>query len=197
MFAVIAAAGCSGGSGPPAPTPAQAQFLFVNCNQIENGYQCRSTVFTDNGGGSRDVTGLSSWSTSDSSIATVNSIGFLTVYRIGDVAVRAKYQDLDGFGTMQGVVPGGLSYYYRALSGWVRDGQTNSTLPGATVLVLDGANSGKTTTVRSDGAYLIVELQPGTFTVRFSRAGYVTTDLKVTLPGDKLVGLDATLPRSP
>lgn len=103
----------------------------------------------------------------------MNSIGFLTVYRIGDVAVRAKYQDLDGFATMQGVVPGGLSYYYRALSGWVRDGQTNCTLPGATIL------------------------QPGTFTVRFSRAGYVRTDLTFTLPGDKLLSLDATLPRSP
>jgi hypothetical protein len=171
--------------------------LVVNCPLEVNGYPCRATVYTDNGGPIRDVTGLSSWSTSDSSIATVNSIGFLTVYRIGDLAVRAKYQDLDGFATMQGVVPGGLSYYYRALSGWVRDGQTNSTLPGATVLILDGANSGRTTTVRSDGAYQMVELQPGTFTVRFSRAGYVTIDLTFTLSGDKLISLDATLPRSP
>jgi hypothetical protein len=118
------------------------------------------------------------------------------VYKKGDVAIRATYRDLETFVTMQGVVPGGLSYYYRSLSGWVRDGQTNSTLPGATVLVLDGANSGRTTTVRPDGAYGMDELQPGTFTVRFSRAGYITTDLMATLPGDKLVSLDATLPRA-
>src|SRR5262249_40215507 len=149
-----------------------------------------------NAGPIRDVTGLSSWSTSDSSIATVNTIGFLTVYRTGDVAVRAKYQDLDGFEAMQKVVPGGLSYYYRSLSGRVRDRQTNATLPGATVLILDGANSGRTTTVRPDGAYELDELQPGTFTLRFSLSGYVTTDLTFTLPGDKLVSLDATLPRS-
>jgi carboxypeptidase family protein len=143
----------------------------------------------------RDVTGLSSWSTSDNTIATVNSVGFVTVYKLGDVAVRANYQDLDGFETMR-VEPGGFSYYDRALSGWVRDAQDNSTLPGATVLILDGANSGRTTTVRPDGAYLMVELQPGTFTVRFSRAGYVTKDLTFTPTGDRLLSLDATLPRS-
>lgn len=196
-LASTVAAGCSSGSAAPTSTPTQqpTQLLAINFSQDVNGYQCYAIVFTENAQ-SRDVTGLSTWSTSDNTIATVNSVGFVTVYRIGDVAVRARYQDMDAFVTIHGVVPGGLSYYYRAFSGWVRDAQDNSTLPGATVLILDGANSGRTTTVRPDGAYLMVELQPGTFTVRFSRAGYATKDLTFTLPGDKLISLDAALSRS-
>ena len=196
LAAVVVAAGCSGESTAPTPAPEQpTQVLGINFRQVVNGYECQAMLFTGNNGQSRDVTGLSSWSTSDSTIATVNSVGFVTVLQKGDVAVRARYQDVEGFITIHGVVPGGVSYYYRSLSGSVRERQTNFTLPGATVLVLDGANSGRTTTVRTDGAYEMDELQPGIFTVRFSLPGYVTTDLQATLPGDRLTSLDATLSR--
>ena len=195
LAAVIVAAGCSREATAPTPVEPPTQVLGINFRQVVNGYECQAMLFTGNNGQSRDITGLSSWSTSDSTIATVNSVGFVTVHQKGDVAVRARYQDVEGFITIHGVVPGGVSYYYRSLSGSVRDRQTNFTLPGATVLVLDGANSGRTTTVRTDGAYEMDELQPGTFTVRFSFSGYATTDLQATLPGDRLTSLDATLSR--
>jgi hypothetical protein len=111
------------------------------------------------------------------------------------VSVRATYQDLEGFEILR-AEPGGMSYYHRALSGWVRDARDNTTIAGVSVQVLDGPNTGRTVTTGSDGAYQMYELQPGTFTVRFSRAGYVTTERPMALPGDRLVSLDATLARS-
>jgi hypothetical protein len=186
--------GCSDSAAPTQPTPTVERFLSVGCALAEKGYQCSAGVLMENAS-PRDVTGLSTWSTSDTSIATVNSVGFVTVLRIGDVAVRARYQDLDGFQSMR-VEPGGLSYYHTALSGWVTDAQSGAKLDSVTVSILDGPNSGRTTSTHRDGAYQLYELQPGTFRVRFSRSGYVTSDRPFTLPGDRLVSLDAALTRS-
>jgi hypothetical protein len=170
--------------------------LQVGCELAVNGYRCRASVLVDDPPvPSQDVTGLATWSTSDPTIATITSVGFLTVSRIGEVSVRATYQDLEGFEIFR-AEPGGMSYYHRALSGWVRDARDNTTIAGVSVQVLDGPNTGRTVTTGSDGAYQMYELQPGTFRVRFSRAGYVTTERPVALPGDTLVSLDATLARS-
>jgi len=66
------------------------------------------------------VTGLSTWSTSDSSIATADSVGFVTVHRDGTVAIRVSYHGLEGFATVQLVV-GGLRRDYRTVSGFITD----------------------------------------------------------------------------
>ena len=55
----------------------------------------------------QDVTGLATWSTSDTSIATVDSVGFVKVVRAGNVVIRASYRGVDGFIPLE-VVPGGL-----------------------------------------------------------------------------------------
>jgi hypothetical protein len=65
------------------------------------------------------------------------------------------------------------------------------------VAFVAGANAGRTTQTGTDGAYQIYDLQPGSFTVRFSKAGYRSADYDFTLPGDRFVGLDARLTRSP
>jgi hypothetical protein len=79
-------------AGPPLP------LLLVNCwEDYGPGYRCRAeyvTNFVDQG---RDVTGFSTWSTSDSTIATVDTTGYVTVARAGNVAIRAVYRDLEGY----------------------------------------------------------------------------------------------------
>jgi uncharacterized protein YjdB len=59
------------------------------------------TSFSDQ---ARDVTGFSTWSSSDTTIATVDSTGFVTVARAGNVAIRAIYRDLEGFATLNAQV---------------------------------------------------------------------------------------------
>jgi hypothetical protein len=187
--------GC--GESPAAPSPVYRE-LWVGCTLVLQGYQCEATVFTEGTGEStqRKVTGLVTWSTSDTSVATINTIGFLTVSRIGDVAVRAKYQDLEGYSSMR-VEPGGLSYYHRNLAGWVTDVATGEKLGGVTVQIVDGANTGRAVQTGPDGAYNMYETVPGTFTVRFSKPGYRTLDRLVVFPGDRFVGVDAALTRTP
>src|SRR5262245_66529067 len=91
----------------------------------------------------------------------------------------------------------GQRRYYFALSGWVVDAQTETKLAGVSVEFVAGTNAGRTTQTGTDGAYQIYDLQPGTFTVRFSKAGYRSADYPFTLPGDRFVSLDARLTRLP
>jgi hypothetical protein len=184
--------GPSQSSGPTTPTT--LSLLSIGCGQDVDGYQC--SLRADSNGVSRDVTGFATWSTSDTNIATVNSVGFVTVLQDGQVAIRASYQGESTFLIMQ-VQAGGLRRYYRALSGWVVDAETETKLAGVSVAFVAGANVGRTAQTGTDGAYQIYDLQPGTFTVRFSKAGYGSADYLFTLPGDRLVSLDARLTRSP
>ena len=191
---VITSVACSDGSTQTSGPAGPSDLLSIGCGMDVDGYQCSLRVATN--GGSRDVTGLANWSTSDTNIATVNSVGFVTVLRDGQVAIRASYQGETTFLIMQ-VEAGGLRQYYRALSGWVVDAETETKLAGVSVVFVAGANVGRTTQTGTDGAYQIYDLQPGTFTVRFSKAGYASADYAFTLPGDRIVGLDARLTRSP
>lgn len=55
---------------------------------------------------------------------------------------------------------------------------------GATVEILDGADRTKTTTSASDGSYAIPGVTHGTFSIRASRAGYVSDERRVTMNAD-------------
>jgi hypothetical protein len=93
-----------GPSTTPEPTTFPAHVLLVNCwEDYGPGYRCSSqyvTPYVEQ----RDVTGFSTWSTSDSTIATVDTTGYVTVARAGNVAIRATYRDLEGFATLNAQV---------------------------------------------------------------------------------------------
>lgn len=192
-FLMIGSA-CSDRGSQLAPTTVPNVLLGIGCGEQLDGYQC--SLYDETNGVRRDVTGFATWSTSDTNIATVNSVGFVTVLRDGQVAIRASYKSESTFLTMT-VEAGGLRKYYRALSGWVVDAETETKIAGVTVTFLAGANAGRVGQTGTDGAYQIYDLQPGTFTVRFSKAGYRSADYAFTLPGDRFVSLDARLTRSP
>jgi hypothetical protein len=169
--------------------------LLVNCGEVLDGYKCTSTYATSYNDQGREVTGLSTWSSSDTSIATVDSTGFVTVARAGNVAIRASYRDVEGFTTMQ-VEVGGFRRYYRDLSGWVTDSQDETKILNVDVRILDGPNAGRTANTATSGAYQFYGLDLGTFTVRFTRSGYMTLDRSYTLTGDKLNSLSVSMVKS-
>jgi hypothetical protein len=91
------------------------------------------------------------------------------------------------------VEAGGFRRYYRAVSGWVTDSQDGSKIPNVDVRILDGPNAGRTANTGTSGAYQFYDLELGTFTIRFSRSGYVTMDRSFTLIGDKLNDFSVTM----
>ena len=191
LLLVFSLVGCGGNpSGPSDLSGSEiGVHLFLGCSLELDGYRCTAR---EGGQPGRDVTGFARWSTSDSSIATVNSVGFVTVLKSGEVAIRAEFQGAIGSMIMQ-VEPGGLRRYFRALSGFVKDADTLAVLSGVRVEILDGANAGRSATTGNDGAYQLYDLQPGTFVVRFTRSGYATADRAFTLPGDRFNSLDVNL----
>jgi hypothetical protein len=70
------------------------------------------------------------------------------------------------------------------LEGTVYDG-TALGLGDVTVLVTSGANAGRKTTTARDGQYTLAGLESDTFSVRFSRAGYVETNASVGLTSNR------------
>ena len=117
--ALVFSIACGGSPTEPSERQLARVTLSMGFTEVVDGYQVQASAYVaDNV--YRDVTGLATWSTSDTSIATVNSVGFVTAHRAGSVAVRASYENASGFVTID-VVPGGLRRYYRAVSGWIRD----------------------------------------------------------------------------
>ena len=188
VIAVTAAMAAGCGASPTAPNIP----LSMGCAEELDGWRC--TLSTAESDGVGDVTGLATWSTSDPGVATVNSVGFVTVLRTGGVAIRATYRGND-VALIIDVVAGAGRRYYRALSGWVTDAQTQEKLTNVAVEIVSGPNAGRTASTATSGAYQFSDLDLGTFTLRFTRAGYLTADRTFTLTGDHYNSLDVTLTR--
>lgn len=75
------------------------------------------------------------------------------------------------------------------LSGSVTNASTGAGIGGATVTVVDGANSGKSATTDSGGSFSIGALSVGGFTVRARAPFYEENSTGVTLTADRSVSL--------
>jgi hypothetical protein len=196
LIVALLAANCGGAATAPssATAPSFPQ-LGLGCGQVLDGYQCHASYADSPTSGQRDVTGLATWSTSDSSVATVNSVGFVTVLRDASVAIRVSYRSAEQFITMD-VQTGGQRRYYRALSGFVTDGQDGPKISGVSVQILDGPNANRTAVTGADGAYQLYDLEVGTFSVRFTKPGYASVTRTFTITGDKFNDLSVSLTRA-
>lgn len=110
LVAGLLTAGCGGGSpSSPSDIDARPRGTIVDVMCPEFGERSRCTAFATTGGiDVQDVTGLATWSTSDSTIATVKSTGVVTVRRAGEVSIRAAYQGGTGFRQVWAVPGEGL-----------------------------------------------------------------------------------------
>ena len=79
-----------------------------------------------------------------------------------------------------------------SLVGFIRDRATNRNIGGARVSILDGADSGKTSTANTDGYYVFAALQSGTFNISATAPGYSATTFEVFLSRNNQV--DLTIP---
>lgn len=77
----------------------------------------------------------------------------------------------------------------QGIRGRVTEGNTNSAVPGATIVVVN-TNIGATADANGDYA---VNLNPGTYTLRVSFVGYETLSLPVTVTADQTVVANASL----
>ena len=70
-------------------------------------------------------------------------------------------------------------------------------LAGANVEVRDGPDGKKSTNTDASGKYALSGLQPGTFTLRAQKSGYVDTDQRLTVSAGTTPTVDFTVPRVP
>jgi hypothetical protein len=68
-------------------------------------------------------------------------------------------------------------------------------LANTTVVILDGPNANRTATTNSSGSYSLQNLQPGGFTVQFTRADYDAQSIGVTVTQNTM--LNVMLMRTP
>jgi hypothetical protein len=148
----------------------------------EFGESSRCIAFATVGGrDGQDVSGLAMWSTSDTTIATINSTGLVTALRAGEVAIRVGYQDAAAFQVVW-VVPGqGIHGTSRTLAGRVLS--MVGPLPGVLMEILNGPNAGRAMTTSADGRFYMADLRDGPFTIRLSKPGYRTAEYQWSIPG--------------
>lgn len=150
--AILALAACAGKndtsptSPTPMPTSATVTALAVtNPNPGGSTFQLMATAQLSDGG-TRDVTAVSTWASSNALIATVAATGLVTVVGAGQVELRATYQAVVGTLAMH-VAPG------FALSGTVQEvGPAMHPMAGVRLQIVSGPGTG--TAVTSDAAGL-------------------------------------------
>lgn len=170
--------GC-GGDTPTGPSDDDAlagTTLEVRCPEFGESSRCNAYGIEG-----QDVTGLATWSTSDSAIATVTSTGLVTAHRSGEVAIRANYRGGTSFRLVWAVPGQGLYGTSRTLAGMVLS--MNGPLPGVVMLILNGPNAGRTMTTSAEGRFYMTDLQNGQFTIRLSKPGYLTAEYVWSIPG--------------
>lgn len=173
-----------GPAGPSSPTVTSVTvtgtLTLVNIGQTS---QLSATAHFAKGT-TQNVTTQATWSSSDSTIATVSPGGLVTSVAVGTATITATYQSVAG--TTRVTVTRPAAY---VLSGAVAESvpTTSTMLSGARVEFLDGVNQGRFATTDSSGHYQITQVPAGTFNLRATMAGYVEATRQVTVNADTTV----------
>ncbi|MCF6409864.1 carboxypeptidase regulatory-like domain-containing protein [Pseudalkalibacillus salsuginis] len=83
------------------------------------------------------------------------------------------------------------------LSGTVLDGNTGLSLSGVTVELLQNGTEIGTTSTNGSGDYSFTSIEPGSYTVRFSKTAYTTVTQPVTVSSNRISTLNLALPPLP
>jgi hypothetical protein len=78
------------------------------------------------------------------------------------------------------------------LTGTVRRADTGAPVAGASVAILDGPNAGRVTATSDSGAYTLLGLTPGGFSLRAQHADYFETAQAVDLTSDRTLDFGLT-----
>jgi Big-like domain-containing protein len=172
IVAVLGLVACSGKTDSPvtSPTPApSATVATLTVTGPTTGgftFQLTATAHLSDGS-ARDVTAVSTWATSDASIATVSATGLVTVVGTGQVELRATYQNVVGTLPMQ--VRVGFS-----LSGNVQEvGPDMRAMSGVRLTIVSGPGAGASVTSDATGLYRFTGVT-GVVAIQATMAGYIT-----------------------
>src|SRR5712692_4319688 len=171
MVAVFTLASCAGhtDSNPasPTPTPSPAVTAVTVTSPAPSGSMFQLTAAARLADGStRDVTAISTWATSNASIATVSATGLVTVVGSGQVELRATYQSVAGTLAMQ-LTPG------FSLAGSAQEvGPDMPALSGVRLEIVSGSGTGIFMTSDATGSFRFDSLT-GVVAIEATKTGYL------------------------
>jgi hypothetical protein len=177
-LASTTAIACNGKSGSPtAPTtpPATSIRAIVVSSASASSTTIQMTAKADlTDGTAQDVTASSRWEVSDANMATVSATGVLTVLHSGHVDVRATYQNMTGsLGLTLAAPQPPLSGPF-ALSGIAQEAPpTARPLLGATITIVQGPDTGRSTVSDKFGMFRFSSLQTGIVGVEAVKDGFL------------------------
>ena len=188
---VICAVACGGTSSPTAPVSATppigkvSSFKVSGPNIVVGDTVQFSAMAVMEDGTLHDVTTEAAWTTSDSTIATVDATGRVTGLKDGGVSIRATFRGATD-SEYHNVAP---QLFFKA-SGTVSDAPPNfNTIAGARVEIVAGNNTGTFKLTDGSGTFDFGSMKGGTYTLQISRDGYLNATRTIALTRDMKVDL--------
>jgi hypothetical protein len=205
------------GSTPTAPDRHGFPIITLVCVPLTTSSTlCRASVscslYPCLPGTPEDVTTLATWTSDDQTIVRIGGPGRLDAVGVGDTVVRAAWDAIGVGGGWRpvSVFPGTAPLPTYEISGGIYDGSVSPRAPlnGATIEIIDGPPSGKTSVSGADpqlppgftsfgpmmpGRYRLLGVPAGTFRLRATKDGYVPQERDVT--GSTFTGADFELQR--
>jgi hypothetical protein len=193
LTAVVAACGSDAPKNPVMATPTVTQVTVTGTTPSVGATSQFTATATISDGTTRNVTGESSWTSSNQGIAVVSGTGTVAAMSSGEVTITATYQQRSG--NMPIVIPSPAPSVH-TVTGVVTDSKAGYELDRVEVRVTSGANQGQSAVTDALGRYTLSGLAGGTMTVRATATQSTWTFLErtITVPGDSV--LDFALPRA-
>jgi hypothetical protein len=191
--------GC--GSSQPAPTPAPqpvpptvtvASISVTGTAPVVGAAAQFSSTATLSNGTTQNVTSQSRWTSSNISVATVDSTGVVMGVGAGEADVTATYQSLAGTSHVGIIRPAPSTF---SIGGLVTDGTSGGVLPNIYVQATDSAGKTDATRTGLGGMYSIGGLTQGTALITASAVSYDTATRTVVIAAD--TRFDFVLARTP
>ncbi|HEY7290857.1 MAG TPA: Ig-like domain-containing protein [Vicinamibacterales bacterium] len=177
-------AGCSSKDNPTAPTAPTTPTTpnpGVSLKAVDvSGAPASATTYQMTAraemsdGSTQDVTTISRWESSDTTLATISSTGLLTVLRSGHVDVRATFQNMTGTVGLSLTAPQPTGPATLALSGTATETPPGAKpLAGVTLRLVAGPDTGQMTTTDASGHFLFPPLHAGEIGIEGTKDGYL------------------------
>jgi hypothetical protein len=179
-LSVLSLAACADNAStgsPTSPTPPVNPSATVRAVVVSSTSTSSSTFQMNaradmSDGTTRDVTTLSKWETSNPTIAAVSPSGVLNVQGSGQIEVRATYASVTG--AIGLLVSGPATPVAFAVVGVaIETAPSGKVVPGVTVAVTEGADTGRSTTTDAGGLYRFDALRTGPLTLEARKSGYL------------------------